>query len=670
MESTVTKTTASIEFSTGNALTITGARLDLYGLTDSAPVLLSSFDYSGQELQVLIDDSSYVWYSVVAKITAYQYNDTQQNTGDRDIRFLSVFNRDSEKIVLSEHSTIANTWCFCRFIKVVQDGQVVITACDATLRVAWMMKNNFIHTNGQLSGVIQQSPNGFETNSWSMFNSLANLTYYAIVDPDFYNNFLISTLGSCQSGSFNSGLLQMVLNPFNNATDIYNLVSNKPEVYSNSLKSMPLQPDQLPVPNQWTLTIKRNQTGAKNFLPAGVAYVVFDKNDRAWLANNVRQGSPESSSFCYVLEPDGSPCHFSPISGGGLLGVGFGVAIDNEKENIWFGNYGWGSIQSNPQEGSVSHFDLKGRPVSPPNGHVNGLSRVQGLNFDKDGNLWMASIGTESPLGPAGENIYPYEGQNSAVVVYLDADPNKCLVYEFDSQWHQTFDVVIDDDGYAYVSNIGSSDQQVPSSVYKLKIDDTKENIDFIAKWDVTTDPQHVKNDGYESFRQVQLTAGGEVLIGAVGTSRIIRLNRDLKYRGEFTNKIYSPWGITVDKNGVIYAASFFRFHDQENGGSGYGITVIKNEDDNTAQLMTLPSGGDEVMLANGFPLFGNVFKDGKDLGTMPSYSPLMRMTSTNIDRAGNLWAMNNWKPSLSIDWTQNPGGDGVVIFVGAAEPG
>ena len=30
---------------------------------------------------------------------------------------------------------------------------------------------------------------------------------------------------------------------------------------------MPLKGSQSPVPNQWTLTIKRNETGAKNFLP-------------------------------------------------------------------------------------------------------------------------------------------------------------------------------------------------------------------------------------------------------------------------------------------------------------------------------------------------------------------------------------------------------------------
>ena len=76
---------------------------------------------------------------------------------------------------------------------------------------------------------------------------------------------------------------------------------------------------------------------------------------------------------------------------------------------------------------------------------------------------------------------------------------------------------------------------------------------------------------------------------------------------------------------------------------------------------MTLPSAGDQVMLANGFPLYGNLYG--------PSYDPLQRMTSTNIDAVGNLWAINNWKPSLDNDVSANPGGDGVVIFVGVAEP-
>jgi len=42
-----------------------------------------------------------------------------------------------------------------------------------------------------------------------------------------------------------------------------------------------------------------------------------------------------------------------------------------------------------------------------------------------------------------------------------------------------------------------------------------------------------------------------------------------------------------------------------------------------------------------------------------------MRSTEVNIDQAGNLWFINNWKPDFDIDSVgQNPGGDGIIIFV------
>ena len=49
--------------------------------------------------------------------------------------------------------------------------------------------------------------------------------------------------------------------------------------------------------------------------------------------------------------------------------------------------------------------------------------------------------------------------------------------------------------------------------------------------------------------------------------------------------------------------------------------------------------------------------------------SPLMRLTNVVIDQAGNIWALNNWKPDFDIDVCCNPGGDGAVIFVGLAPP-
>jgi hypothetical protein len=75
----------------------------------------------------------------------------------------------------------------------------------------------------------------------------------------------------------------------------------------------------------------------------------------------------------------------------------------------------------------------------------------------------------------------------------------------------------------------------------------------------------------------------------------------------------------------------------------------------------TLPSNGNQVLLNSGQPLYGT--------GALPSYLPLMRSTSVNADMAGNIWAANNWKPSGINDVTTNPGGDGMVIFVGVAAP-
>jgi hypothetical protein len=46
-----------------------------------------------------------------------------------------------------------------------------------------------------------------------------------------------------------------------------------------------------------------------------------------------------------------------------------------------------------------------------------------------------------------------------------------------------------------------------------------------------------------------------------------------------------------------------------------------------------------------------------------------MRQTSCLVDAAGNMWTLNNWKPSFDVDAKLNPGGDGAIIFVGIAKP-
>lgn len=69
------------------------------------------------------------------------------------------------------------------------------------------------------------------------------------------------------------------------------------------------------------------------------------------------------------------------------------------------------------------------------------------------------------------------------------------------------------------------------------------------------------------------------------------------------------------------------------------------------------------VLLSDGTPL--NETGDGKQ----PAFTPLMRAVSAVPDRAGNVWVSNNWKRNFTSDLVGDPGGDGMVIFVGLAAP-
>jgi hypothetical protein len=48
----------------------------------------------------------------------------------------------------------------------------------------------------------------------------------------------------------------------------------------------------------------------------------------------------------------------------------------------------------------------------------------------------------------------------------------------------------------------------------------------------------------------------------------------------------------------------------------------------------------------------------------------MMRTTGATVDAAGNVWTCNNWKPDFDNDTIGgNPGGDGILIWIGLAKP-
>ena len=223
----------------------------------------------------------------------------------------------------------------------------------------------------------------------------------------------------------------------------------------------------------------------------------------------------------------------------------------------------------------------------------------------------------------------------------------------------------MDSAGNVFAVNAGGKSPDgttIPSSIYKLRINNDKPEkpyIECITSWTA---------EEYETLRQINVNAEGDVFVAAVKSARVIRFDNNLQHKGHYNETIGSPWGVLFDSEGTMYVSNFFPVHetppaDGEKDVRGeFGVTVYWKGENSPAGIMTLPTGGSPVMLANGYGLYGS---NGPD-----SYQPLSRLTGSVIDRVGNLWAINNWKPSAYIDFEANPGGDGLVIFVGVAAPG
>lgn len=649
----------------GNDLELITAQLIIYAITDEDPVQVEWQTVLQPELTVSLEGYDNPLFYVVAEILGFREKGGEEQERDTQrVQFLALFDADTEEVVLNERQTVANVFCAAPFLQ-LDGAEVNISDPNQALHLALGMKNNFVRPDGRISHVIPVSPNGLETNSYALFNFLGNLLYYGLVDTSVYDQLLSLTGGD----SLLSSLWVMARQPFTEVDAIYGLISDRPQVFTPSLPE--LKHPAKPVPHQWSLTVKFNDSGAKNFMIAGIGYAMFDKNDRLWLANNVRQGTPNSATFCVVLEPDGSPAPFSPVFGGGLLGAGFGVAVDKEGETIAFNNFGWGPAEQNPQHGSISLFTHKGEAITPSEGWTKGLSRGQGLDYDRHGNLWCTSWGTQDPMPPT-TSKYIFKDQPSGVVVYMDGKNERVLTHHFDSPFHLPFDLVVDAEDNCYVSNAGDSKNGIRSSVRKLRIEG--DELREVARWESKYISPHAEekgpeHHGFETLRQITLSPKGDVFVVGVASGRVLKFSQDLELLETFDQEVYGPWGITFDAVGTMYVSNFAQAWDERLQtlvlrDGPYGVTVIRNEDPSTAQFYTVPTGGKDVTLANGLPLYGNAE------GAPKSYDPIMRLTGSRIDRAGNLWCCNNWKPSADIDAVQgNPGGDGMVVFVGVAEP-
>jgi hypothetical protein len=428
---------------------------------------------------------------------------------------------------------------------------------------------------------------------------------------------------------------------------------NVSEIYALTLLSNLYDPPLVTMPDAWTVTVKVNDSGSDepDRLISGPGNLTFDRRGYAWVTNNTVQGTPCSGDFNLVFKPNGQPADGrngtprSPLTGGGVLGGGYGVTIDPHG-SAWFGNFGWGESANcanptpspSPGNGSVSRFTLTGMPVSPPDAYQGGPVRAMGMAADAQGNIWISSV------------------ENNSVYVFKHGNPHQSVGFEqhFGSR---PFDIALTADGSAWVTNgLGAP----PATIAKYALVDGQLVQQF----------RHPLGD---QLRGMSLDSHGNAWVASQGDDFVYALRPDGTQIGQpFTGgSISHPWGITVDGEDNVWIGNFGPLQPGNNFTGRltklWGVNAPPGhnvgEPISPPTGYTLPTAGSQVLLHNGEPLYGPP-------PAPPCFIPMMRCTEVNIDQAGNLWFINNWKPDYDIDTAGgNPGGDGIIIFVGLAPP-
>jgi hypothetical protein len=257
------------------------------------------------------------------------------------VEFVTVLGANlPSSVTINELTTVAASYSMAQFLR-----SGVISGNSFGLQIAAGMNDNVATSaTGQSSAVLLNSPDADETNSLRSTRSLANLLAACA-----QNQTVTAALFALTTPAGGSP-------PSNTAQALANLArapgKHVDGIYALTLLSNLYVPPLVEIPDAWTVTVKVNDSGndQPDFLISGPGNIAFDGRGYAWITNNTIQGTPFSGRFNLVFKPNGQPADGrngtprSPLTGGGILGAGYGVTIDPHG-SAWFGNFGWGDTE-------------------------------------------------------------------------------------------------------------------------------------------------------------------------------------------------------------------------------------------------------------------------------------------------------------------------------------
>lgn len=525
-------------------------------------------------------------------------------------------------VTINERTTIAAVTAMAQYINGVSIGGKGPGLQNASL----MVRNLVDPRTGGMGAVLGSSPNGTDSSSMALFNSLCNALAGAVRGITTPAYFLIATP---PGGPMPTNTLQAASNiahaSWRRPAALY-AASQAVEVYTPALSAAPVT---------WAVSLKFVGNGHEFDGPGAPA---FDQHGNLWINNNYPYRRDHSQPTCggrllSKLTPTGQDFPGAPYDGtaGGLDGAGFGIALD-PIGRVWLGNFGFfGSTCPcllAPPADSISLFSASGQALSPPGGFKQGCIRgPQATVSDQGGSIWIANT------------------CGGSVTRYAHGDPNVNWVYDIagndlapvdDCPMDATvkpFGIAVDAAGNGWVS-VNRNDEAILLSPSGQLLARSALNAGITAPMGIAIDSVGdvwISNSGIVNVPCVTCGDSSDALYGPLvpdlNTASITKLAPDGTFLGNYKGGgIAIPWGIAVDGDDNVWVANF----GQQKVAAFRGDTG-------------------EAIAPDGF-----------------HSDALVRNTAVTIDPSGNVWLANNW---LLQPPQTNPGGDGMVVFLGIAAP-
>ena len=580
------------------------------------------------------------------------------NKGSSDnpaIALLTVLgNTPPDKVVINEMTTVASVWTNAQFL----DG-TALKGYALGLRIAAGNVPNFVDLEtGGYGVMIQDGFNSTQTPTMANFATLSSVLAGCTtrVKADACDSLFAAATG--RDGKTPTDTLTAALsiahNPGFKPERVFALLDAfYPVPQGKHLRATPFMPYLSFAPGAWVLPLKFSGGGN-----AGGAKIMFDSEGNAWSGDNFLVGWQGHDDLwdgnLSKFAPNGRP--LSPMTtgftGGGLLGPGFGTAID-ANDRVW-------ATSTSGQ--TISLFDKNGKPLSPPEGYNFGgkLRTMQGIIVTPNGDVWALDFGDDKV-------VYMPKGDPSKVKFYCqstDGKPNKDSPCKLNGPFH----LAIDQQDRIWITNaIGDTVTRFPASdPSKVEVFPTGGGsgkgmaIDSQGNaWITNTAGSGLTSKRScvfsllsspidRSWRSTKSLLQDLLDHPGLGSVSMLRPDGSPAPGSPFNpGSIWGAWAVSIDGNDHAWISNF---------APGGGLTELCG-----ARTETCPAGmktGDPISPPGGYKGGG-----------------MQLLVDASIDPAGDVWVSNNWQDPASCYGKPDEGvstrcgGQGIIVFYGMAKP-